>query len=202
MLSAILRHDKLSLKVYPSVQWTHWPLETADTPGCGMELARGSWCGIQKLKQPVTNPPVLQLFDASRPVVISADASQHGLGVVCLQQERPVAFASQALTQTESRYAKIEKDILALVFVTRNFNDFIYDCSVMAKTGQQPLITILLKPLHTASPWLQGMKLKLHSYNLDVIYINVGKNCMLRMLYHVHICPWLNLHSLTTSWKL
>lgn len=36
----------------------------------------------------------LQYFDVTKPIVLSADASQHGLGAVCLQQGAPVAFAS------------------------------------------------------------------------------------------------------------
>ncbi len=74
------------------------------------------WCwhetheeAFARLKQALTNPPVLQYFDTSIPVVLSADASQHGLGAVCLQRGRPVAFASRALTPTESRDAQIEK---------------------------------------------------------------------------------------------
>ncbi len=63
---------------------------------------------FQKLKDAVSSPPVLQYFDVTKPVVLSADASQHGLGAVCLQQGAPVAFASRALTPTESRYAQIE----------------------------------------------------------------------------------------------
>ncbi len=34
----------------------------------------------------------------------------------------------------------------------------------------QPMIIILRKPLHTASPRLQGMMIKLHHYHLDVIF--------------------------------
>ncbi|KAL0994061.1 hypothetical protein UPYG_G00117300 [Umbra pygmaea] len=70
------------------------------------------WCwqehhmaAFTRLKELLTSPPVLQYFDVHQPVVLSADASQHGLGAVCLQNNKPVAFASRALTETESRYA-------------------------------------------------------------------------------------------------
>lgn len=48
----------------------------------------------------------LQYLDVTKPIVLSADASQHGLGAVCLQQGAPVAFASRALTPTKSQYAQ------------------------------------------------------------------------------------------------
>ncbi len=44
-----------------------------------------------RLKELLTSPPVLQYFDVHQPVVLSADASQHGLGAVCLQNNKPVA---------------------------------------------------------------------------------------------------------------
>uniref|UniRef100_A0A8D0D0Z5 Reverse transcriptase/retrotransposon-derived protein RNase H-like domain-containing protein n=1 Tax=Sander lucioperca TaxID=283035 RepID=A0A8D0D0Z5_SANLU len=82
------------------------------------------WCwhehheaALSRLKDALTSPPVLQYFDVRQPVVLSADASQHGLGAVCLQHNKPVAFASRALSDTESRYAQIEKELLALVFL-------------------------------------------------------------------------------------
>lgn len=81
-----------------------------------------------------------------------------------------MAFASHALTPTESRYAQIEKEMLALVFAAKKFHDFIYGRPVIAETDHQPLVTILRKPLHTASPRLQGMMLKLQRYDLDVMY--------------------------------
>ncbi len=125
---------------------------------------------FQKLKDAVSSPPVLQYFDVTKPVVLSADASQHGLGAVCLQQGAPVAFASRALTPTKSLYAQIEKEMIALVFATQKFHDFIYGRPATVETDHQPLITILKKPLHTASARLQSMMLKLQRYSLNVIY--------------------------------
>lgn len=87
------------------------------------------WCWLEphtaaftKLKEVIASPPVLKYFDVHQPVVLSADASQHGLGAVCLQNNRPVAFAWRTLTETESHYAQIEKELLALVYACTKFH--------------------------------------------------------------------------------
>ena len=68
---------------------------------------------FKKLKKEISNPPVLKFFNPARQVVLSVDASQSGLGAVCLQDGSPVAYASRVMTETESRYAQIEKELLA-----------------------------------------------------------------------------------------
>ena len=61
------------------------------------------------VKQALMDSPILALFD---PTTVSADASSYGLGAVLLQtQRRPVAYA---MAPTETRYAQIEKETLAL----------------------------------------------------------------------------------------
>ena len=42
------------------------------------------------------------------------------------QNGQPVAYASRALTQTESHYAQIEKELLVIVFACEQFTDYIY----------------------------------------------------------------------------
>lgn len=62
-----------------------------------------------------------------KPVVLSVDASQKGLGAVLLQENLPTgicyAYASRALTDTETRYAQIKKEASAIVFsaIVKNF---------------------------------------------------------------------------------
>ena len=82
---------------------------------------------FQKLKEEVTSPRVLALYDVEAETKISADASAYGLGAVLLQRHgddwKPVAFASRALTETETRCAQIEKEALALTWACEKFSE-------------------------------------------------------------------------------
>ena len=55
----------------------------------------------------------------------------HGLGA-CLvhvmddNSEKPVAYASRTLTKSETAYAQIEREGLALVFGVRHFHQYLY----------------------------------------------------------------------------
>ena len=52
------------------------------------------------------------------------DVSQSGLGAVLLQEGRPVAFMSKALTLTQSRYSNIEHEILGVVTGVKHFHQY------------------------------------------------------------------------------
>ena len=82
----------------------------------------------------------------------------------------PVAYASRTLTETEQRYAQIEKGLLAVVFAWFKFYDYIYGKPVFVETDPQPFVSILKKRLHTAPAHLQRMILKLHKFNQTLIY--------------------------------
>ena len=71
---------------------------------------------FDKIKEAVTSAPVLKYFDSSKPTEGSGDASSQGLGFVLTQEDHPVTYASQALTQAEKHYSEIEKELLAQVF--------------------------------------------------------------------------------------
>ena len=60
---------------------------------------------VDKLKQMVTNIPVLRYYSPQEEVTIQCDASQTGLEAALLQNDRHVAYASRALTTTEIHYA-------------------------------------------------------------------------------------------------
>ena len=49
-------------------------------------------------------------------MTIQVDASQVGCGAVLLQNHKPMASASKALTKAKSHYTNIEREMLAVIF--------------------------------------------------------------------------------------
>lgn len=123
------------------------------------------------LKKAVSCTPVLRYYNVKEAVTLQCDASQSGLGAALLQGGQPVAYASRALTSTESRYAQIEKELLAIVFACEHFEAYIYGREVVhIETDHKPLEMIVLKPLDKAPKRLQRMLLRLQKYSLQVQY--------------------------------
>ena len=58
------------------------------------------------------------------------DASQRGLGAALLQDQGPIAYASKSLSETESRYSNIEREMLAVVFGLERFHYYAYHSAI------------------------------------------------------------------------
>ena len=78
------------------------------------------------MKRLVSEAPVLRFYDPDKELSIQCDASQTGLGAALLQDGKPLAFVSRALTDTETRYAQLEKEMLAVVWSIETFVQYIY----------------------------------------------------------------------------
>ncbi|XP_064107989.1 uncharacterized protein K02A2.6-like [Macrobrachium nipponense] len=121
-------------------------------------------------KRLITNAPILQYYDPNLDLVIQCDASQNGLGSVLLQCGKPIAFASRALSETEKRYAQIEKETLAIVFSLRKFHEYVYGRKIIVESDHKPIASIVLKPLCNAPKRLQGMLLNILQYDVEIIH--------------------------------
>ncbi|KAJ8031349.1 hypothetical protein HOLleu_28054 [Holothuria leucospilota] len=125
---------------------------------------------FKKLKNMAIQAPVLKYFDPNKPITLSVDASQYGLGAVLLQDNMPVAFASRALTKAQEGYAQIEKETLAICFGCERFHQYIYGQPVTVHSDHKPLEIITKKPLAKAPPRVQRLLLKLMKYDLHVVH--------------------------------
>ncbi|XP_018402108.1 PREDICTED: uncharacterized protein K02A2.6-like [Cyphomyrmex costatus] len=122
------------------------------------------------LKNSLSTAPVLQFFDSRKPVVVSVDASQSGLGAVLLQNNLPVEYASRSLNDTQQNYAQIEKEALAIAFACKRFHYYIYGRQVVVESDHKPLEAIFAKPLNKCPARLQRIRLMLQPYDIRVQY--------------------------------
>ncbi|CAB4017439.1 transposon Tf2-1 poly [Paramuricea clavata] len=98
------------------------------------------------------------------------DALSKGLGAVLLQENKPIAFASKALTPAESRYANIERELLAVVYGCEKFHTYLYGRQFVVESDHRPLEQIRKKNLDMAPPRLQRMLLRLQPYDCIIKY--------------------------------
>ena len=125
---------------------------------------------FQHVKDTVISDTTLRYFDPSLPVTIQVDASQAGLGAVLLQNNRPVAFASKALTETECCYANIKREMLAVIFRAGRFRIYIYARSFTIESDHKALESISQKNLADMPARLQHMLLYLQGYDYIIHY--------------------------------
>lgn len=98
-------------------------------------------------KKMLSDKSVLQLYDVKKPLQITCDASEYGLGAVLSHvengNEKPIAFASRSLSPSERNYAQIEKEALSIVFAVKKFHKYLYGRDFNVLTDHQPLTTLL-----------------------------------------------------------
>ncbi|PFX25191.1 Retrovirus-related Pol polyprotein [Stylophora pistillata] len=125
---------------------------------------------FEEVKKLITKPSTLSYYKPKEELVVQCDASQKGLGAALLQKGKPIAYASRALTDTETRYAQIEKEMLGVVFSLEKFHQYTFGRPVQVRSDHKPLQSIFKKPLSSAPRCLQGMMMRLQEYNIDVHY--------------------------------
>jgi hypothetical protein len=73
---------------------------------------------------------------------------------------KPVAYASRAMIDAETRYAQIEKELLSITFACEIFHQFIEGAEVVAETDHKPLVSIFKKALIDCPLRVQKLLLK------------------------------------------
>ena len=80
---------------------------------------------FSKLKELLSNAPVLVIPEGNQDLVVYTDASRIGLGAVLMQRERVIAYASRKLKPTETRYATHDLELAAIVFALKIWRHYL-----------------------------------------------------------------------------
>ena len=111
-----------------------------------------TWGAVQEqafisVKEELSKPTTLSHYDLGAPTKISADASSNGLGAVLLQKLethwKPIAYASRSMSETECRYAQIEKEALASTWACEKLSMYVLGKEITIETDHKPLVPLL-----------------------------------------------------------
>ncbi|XP_065195493.1 uncharacterized protein K02A2.6-like [Sycon ciliatum] len=110
------------------------------------------------------------------PTAISCDASPDGLGAVLWQKNTsgcwvPVTCASRSLSDVESRYSQLEREMLGVVFGLTRFRQYVLGREVQVFTDHKPLISIVQKPFDEVPPRLQRWLVALMPYRYSLVFV-------------------------------
>ncbi len=163
---------------------------------------------FQELKHIITDTPVLTYYNPEKENVIQCDASLKGLGCVLLQEGKPVYYASRSLSDAESRYSNIERELLAACWSLEKLHHYVYGKKALIETDHKPLESIWKKSIASASPRLQRLLLKMSKYDIEMKYIPGKTNVVADALSRVcsmeqpprdHDTPMIEIDAITST---
>lgn len=132
---------------------------------------------FETCKKILTNDPILQHPDFSKPFVLTTDASNYAVGAILSQgpigKDLPIAYASRTLNPAEINYSTIEKELLAIVWATKYFRPYLFGTKFKIVSDHKPLqwLFSIKEPNSKLVRW----RLKLEEFDYEIIY-KQGKN--------------------------
>ncbi|GJX21953.1 putative reverse transcriptase domain-containing protein [Tanacetum coccineum] len=123
---------------------------------------------FQLIKQKLCSAPILALPEGSEDFVVYCDASHKGLGVVLMQREKVIAYASRQLKIHEKNYTTHDLELGSVVFALKIWRHYLYGTKCTVFTDHKSLQHILdQKELNMRQRrWLE----LLSDYDCDIRY--------------------------------
>ncbi len=138
---------------------------------------------FQALKQKLISPPILRYADVNLPYILDTDASFYAIGSVLSQvqnidgkdQEVVIAYGGKQLTQTEKKWAVIEKEFYAIIHAIKSFKHYLYGSKITIRSDHAPLAHIM-KSRKDPGGRLGRWSLLMQEYDADITYRPGKKN--------------------------
>ena len=159
------------------------------------------------IKKEIMVALILAYYNLNKPSILQTNASCKGLGACLLQNEKPVYFATKALTEMQKGYVVIELESLAVTWAMEKFHHFLYGNEFTLETDQKPLEAILSKSLNQATPRLQRILIRTFPYHFKIRYIPGATNHVVDCLSRLGVqkdsisLPKLHVNEITSQLK-
>ena len=129
---------------------------------------------FEKLKQALSDTPVMAYFDSTQDTKVIVDASPVGIGAILTQNDRVISYASRALTPTEQRYSQTDREFLAVVYGIEHFHLYLYGSEFTVVTDHKPLLGIINSQKPTTAR-MERWRLRIMPYQMTLQY-KPGRN--------------------------
>ena len=133
---------------------------------------------FKKLKDLLSGSTAVSYFNPKARTEVVVDAGPFGLGAILTQVTRVgdtdkpkvIAYASRALTDTESRYSQTEREALAVVWACEYFHLYLFGQSFTVISDHKPLEGIYNHPTSRTNARIERWNLRLQTYDFVLKY--------------------------------
>jgi hypothetical protein len=126
---------------------------------------------FKTLRDIISSDQILAYPQFDNPFILTTDASKYALGAVLSQIqdgiERPIAFASRTLNDTEVNYSVTEKEALAIIWAVKKYEPYLYGNKFLLITDHKPLTFIKTSEKNSK---ILRWRLELEKFDYEVKY--------------------------------
>jgi transposase InsO family protein len=173
------------------------PLNKLTSTKVKFEWSDGCEVAFKSIKEKLMNPPVLAYPRLDEKMILTTDACSKGLGAVLSQitegNDRPLAFASRALSEVEKKRFKdcaTGLELLAMAWACNKFRQYLLAAHFEIRTDNKALTSF--KTLSNNNKDIMKLKNKLEEYDFDVKYIKGKSNVVADALSRMFLINILN----------
>lgn len=144
---------------------------------------------FEELKQALSREPLLTHPNPSKPYNLHTDASDYAIGAVLSQvddygQEKVVSYLSHKLSDTQRKWATIEKEAYAIIYALKKFHAYLHGSEFRIKTDHKPLKSLFQSEIRNTK--LQRWAIQIGEYGAPIDYQPGRLNIAADMLSRVH----------------
>jgi hypothetical protein len=123
---------------------------------------------FEQLKEVMCKAPVLTTPDFTKTFIVECDASRNGIGVVLMQEGRPLAFESRPFKGKDLQKPIYEKEMMAILHALKKWRPYLIGRHFKVKTDHDSLKYFLEQRL--SSEEQQKWVTKILGYDFEIVY--------------------------------